>query len=435
MRTSAALQPPEWPIWAGAVVALCVGAALRLVFPYDIEFKGDEAWIFEHVSAILAGAPWPWHGMVMSVGPPNPAMSLWILAALGHATGAHVPPDLAQGVQLLNVAALVAFLAFIALGVVPNEREPWLWAASLWALNPVEIIVARKIWQSSVLPFPTVCFIAAWWCRHWRGGGVALGIAGAILAQVHLAAMFFVIALIVWSLLYEGRAFPWVQWLCGSAIGALPALPWFIDMLSYHGDVALRLHVPVPGVFLYWPVMPYGLDIASRLGWLDLAEYLAGPVIAGWHTFGMAVVFVALAALAGLVIKHAVIELRANSAQASWRHVLVGDDCATVLINAAFWGFGTLLMLVNVIGPPPHRHYLICIVPVVALWMARTVLTSGIVRKRALLTAVCSLQAVAAVGLLVFIHQTQVIRGDFGATWRSQQPGFAMPPPQRLWPW
>ena len=47
------------PAWAtgGLILAISIGALLRLIWAADIEYKGDELWTFEQVRAVLSGAP------------------------------------------------------------------------------------------------------------------------------------------------------------------------------------------------------------------------------------------------------------------------------------------------------------------------------------------------------------------------------------------
>jgi hypothetical protein len=99
-----------------------------------------------------AGCAWLWLGMPSSVNLPNPGLSLWVFAGLSWIFDANTPPELARAVQSLNATALVAFVVFAFAAIPKDRREPWLWAAALWAVNPVEVIYERKIWPPSVLP-------------------------------------------------------------------------------------------------------------------------------------------------------------------------------------------------------------------------------------------------------------------------------------------
>lgn len=160
----------------GLALAIAAGIALRLAYPGDIEWKGDEVWTFVHAQSMVAGGPWPWSGMTTSLGPPNPGMSLWVFAGLFAIFGVETPPDLARAVQSLNIAPLAAFAAF-AFAVVPKQRrEQCLWAAALWAVNPLAVIFERKIWPPSVLPLAMIAFMAAWWFRRRVGAAFAWGL-------------------------------------------------------------------------------------------------------------------------------------------------------------------------------------------------------------------------------------------------------------------
>ncbi len=72
-------------------LALLAGAALRLSFPGDIEYKADEKYMFEAVQKIAQTGSWPAFGMVSGVMVKNPGMSVWIFGALSQITHAANP--------------------------------------------------------------------------------------------------------------------------------------------------------------------------------------------------------------------------------------------------------------------------------------------------------------------------------------------------------
>jgi hypothetical protein len=85
------------------------------------------------------------------------------------------------------------------------------------------------------------------------------------------------------------------------------------------------------------------------------------------------------------------------------------------------------MTLLTLFGPDAHRHYMIFIAPVMALWCVRQVVRaqrSGLANQaRAVLTMLWILQAAVGAGLLAYIHQVRIIPAEYGATWKSQQPG------------
>ena len=133
----------------GLSLAVFAGIVLRLIFPLDIEYKNDERYSFERAMHVGVDEPWPWLGMRSSSDIKNPGMSVWVFVVLARITGSHHPPELARAVQLLNIAAIVGLLVF-AMRVVPaEEREPWLWAVALVSVNPMAVLLHRKIWCSA----------------------------------------------------------------------------------------------------------------------------------------------------------------------------------------------------------------------------------------------------------------------------------------------
>jgi len=414
----------------GLFLAVAVGIVLRFAYPDDIEWKWDENWTFEHAQQMAAGGAWFWLGMPSSVNLPNPGLSLWVFAGLYWIFDANTPPELARAVQSLNATALVVFVVFAFAAIPKDRREPWLWAAALWAVNPVEVIYERKIWPPSVLPLASVAFIAAWYFRRFAGAAFAWGLLGALMTQVHMSAAFFALAVAAWTVVQDRTAFPWRSWLAGSVVGALPALPWLFEVLSQPGGT--RFSVPDFSFFPRWPWQSFGFGIEPVLGRAHTLDYLTGPPLAGHPTYLMALVYVVLASVVLVVLLQAIRLIRSEGWPPA-REVFLGTRPETLLITATFWGYGGLLTLLTLFGAGSHRHYLIVVTPILALWAVLAVMygdrTVGHSRARAMLIVLCLSQAVLSDGLLSYIHRTAIIKGDFGPTWRAQQPGFVATKP------
>ena len=167
-----------------------------------------------------------------SFGPPNPGLSLWFFAALAWLFNPETPPQLARLVQWVNLGALFSFVAFARLVVPTPRRVLWLWAAALWAVNPVAVIYERKIWPPSALPILTVALIAVWWFRRRPVPAILWGVIGSLMAQLHLGAGLFAFALALWTAMTDWRQTRWLAWVAGSALGAVPMLPWLSDVLT-----------------------------------------------------------------------------------------------------------------------------------------------------------------------------------------------------------
>ncbi|HEY7297802.1 MAG TPA: hypothetical protein VH684_07690 [Xanthobacteraceae bacterium] len=409
------------------LVFACVagGMALRLMFPNDIEYKSDEAWTFTHVQADRAGAPWPWTGLATSVGPPNPGFSLWVFVALARLFDVSTPPELARTVQILACVALIALVGFARWAIDEAHREPWYWAAALWAVNPLAIIFERKIWPPSVLLLPMIALVAAWWFRRNRACAFLWGLLGALMAQIHLGVAFLAVAIAVWTWWRDGAAVRWGAWLAGGLVGSLPALPWLFELLTMSKGAALHWRWPFPSFYTRWVTQPFGLGVEYTLGWNHMRDFLSGPAVAGHPTYLIAALHIGLAVLLVLALARAI--RAAMERRRFWTMVFLrGPDPSQTLMGAALWGYGLMLTALTMIGAGSHRHYLIVVAPLMALWTARIILDgdrtgSSAVGRRIILPLSCVLQLAVSAGLLGYIHQVQVIRGEYGATWQSQE--------------
>jgi hypothetical protein len=418
----------RWTPLAGLALALVVGGALRLGFYGVIEWKGDEQWTFVHAKAMAASganiSQWPPVGMASSVGAPNPGLSLWVFTWLME-LGARTPPDLARAVQALSVVALLAFAAFGFLAISKQRREPWLWAAALWAANPASIILERKIWTPSVLPLPAVGMLWAWRYRRHRAAAFAWGLLGALMAQIHLGAGLFAAALAIWTLVADRRAFPWIGWIAGGLVGALPAIPWALDLAQHawpHGPP----RPPAASFYLRWPNFLIGNGPQYTLNRAGFADFLNDPRLNGSPTHLAAALQVALLAATALLVVRAAQKLLRDRGMPP-RALFLGDSPETLMAAAAFWGYGGLLTLITFAGAGSYRHYMEIIAPLMALWTALFALWTdkGAQRPwaRATLVVICAAQAGLSLCLLAYIERVGATTGDFGVSWRAQQAG------------
>jgi hypothetical protein len=448
---------PRFPwVICGIALALLAGAALRLSWPCDIEYKADEAWTFQH----SRDAELPWLGMPSSVDIPNPGMSLWVFVLLQRLSGAEDPPALARAVQLVNVAALVLLFGFALIHVSTGEREAWLWAAALVAVNPLAVLFHRKIWPPCLLPLLTLAMLYGWWYRQRRGPAFLWGLLGVCLGQIHMAGFFFAGGFALWALLFDRPPHPtlspqgrgendvpsplggeggvrgrrrvaWRSWLLGSVLGALPMLPWLIHLLVHPSERPINPHRWVHACemkfWVRWFTESFGWGIDYTFGpyFRDFQRY---PLLAGRPTYlvGAAHGFLAAAALI-ILLRAAGLLWRRRS---DWRQLWIGRSSATAFTqSAALWGFGLLLTLSSF---SIHRHYMIVLFPLEFLWVARLALSSvadasgsssiaSLRLGRALLLSLCCGQFFISANMLAFIHARQNFQGaEYGVPYGAQ---------------
>jgi hypothetical protein len=410
----------------GLAIAVILGAALRLVWPRDIEYKIDEAWTFQQAQAVGRTAPFPWLGMPSSAEIANPGMSLWVFVLLSRLFAVTDPVGLARAVQYLNVAALVLLIWVAFRPILRDQRESWLWAAALAAVNPLAVLFHRKIWPPSVLPLCTLVMLLAWWRRERPWGAFAWGLIGACLGQVHMSGFFFAAGFTAWALLFDRKRVAWRAWLCGSCLGALPLFPWLWYLVTEGGGQAgfsaRWIRLLEFKFWFHWATEPLGLGLKYALG-EDFSEFLGYPFIQGWPTFLVGLLHVVIAGVGAVIF--------ARAGQRLWRSrknlgdLWIGRQSATAFTQgAALWGFGILLTLPLLAF---NRHYLIITFPLEFIWLAGLALgpakqrPGGLKVARALLLVLCVSQLLLSASFLSYVHNAQrEIQGHYRTPYGAQ---------------
>jgi hypothetical protein len=413
----------SWPLLA-VLAAVLVGAALRLAWGQDIEYKIDETWTFEESrKADLTHLPAV--GMPTSVGLPNPGLSLWAFVLLQRLSGADDPPALARTVQIVNVAALVLLVCFVWRCVGPGEREAWLWAAALVSVNPLAVLFHRKLWPPCLLPLWTVAMLYGWWHRDRRLPAFLWGLVGACLGQFHLSGLFFFAAFSLWALLLARRPVAWRAWLCGSVLGSLPLVPWLLYLWSHPTGRSVTnsgwVHAVEGKFWLRWLSESFGFGIDYTLE-QHFPDFLARPLLAGQPTYLIGLLHAVLAVAALVILFRAACRLwPVRKSLRSW----IDYSCPTAFtLGAALLGFGLLLTLS---GCPLHRHYMIVLFPLESLWVARLALTPAAGSAtpprlgRTLLLVLWTAQCLISAGFLTYVHDRQHLDGEYGVPYGAQR--------------
>lgn len=415
----------------GSVVLACAlvcGLVLRMLWPADMEWKADEQWMFARASAIGVSEPWPPVGMASGVAIPNPGLSVWIFVPLARVAGD--PVTLAQFIQLSNVLALLAFALLGASRAFPAaSRQVWFAGLALMSVNPLAVVLARKIWAQSLLPLFAAAMFAAHARRFSLVGAFTWGLAGTVAGQIHMSGFFLQAALVIFSVAsaFLGGRSPgggrrkktpgdstplsntrWSAWLAGSVIGAIPMFPWALNLLrspdQFSRDWIATL---VPRAPFTWLIDSLGVN-TPYIYRPETLWFLAEPRIGGVPTYGMAI---AHAALVGIAL----------SCLARWARTMrprvvpaLEDGHVWLWIHAAAFGLTALLM---VAGVRARTHYLVITYPLPFVWLAWLLLTHGGVR---LYRAVLALQLAITVTFLLQVHRDGgVANGAYGLSYRA----------------
>jgi hypothetical protein len=405
-------------LWGiGLIAAIAAGIVFRLIWLRDVEFKMDEAGAVYVVREFWSTHQFPWVGIDSSTGLPNPGLNLWLLLAIGGILPTIDPLAMTRAIQFANVMAILGLTWFAQRGIEPREREPWLWSVALVSVNPLAVLYSRKLWTQELFPLFTLPFLVGWHYRARQWGAFLWGLAGALLGQVHLTGFLFAAPFAAVTIIFARRSVRWPAWLAGSTIGAIPLLPWLLDALTQpHSSKPPELQNPaVP--FGNWVNYVIGLDLRRTLG-DDFAAFAAFPQIGGVPTYGAATALVALAIIFLLIF---ITPLRRGDTASPglWAELRSTESGLTLL--AGFIGFCTLLagML-----HPAYFHYLIVAFSLPSLSLAWIALVGAGPQQRRtprrLLGTMVLAQAALTLAFLCFVHETQIIHGDYGTAYGSQ---------------
>jgi hypothetical protein len=415
----------------GVCLALVAGVALRTVWVADMEYKGDEAWTFERTQHAGIDEPIPTLGMPTSYELRHPGGTVWVFIAIAKVFGVSTPTDLGRACMIVNSLAVLLVVGFAYRCVRAEEREPWLWAGALAAVNPLAVVFHRKIWPPSIAPLFVALALVAWWHRARRAGAFFWGLCSVLVGQIHPAGLFLALGFAGWTFLIDRKSVRWRYWVAGCAVATLTLVPWLLYALDVTGQNPISQrrwsNLATLRYWINWVTEANGISLRYTLG-ADFWEFLRHPLVGGVPTYGLAAVHVLMVGT-GL----AILALGIHRAwRLGWREALAecsGRTSQTGLaVAAGLWGFGLALTLTRL---PIHRHYMNLTYPLMYLWLAWVALpparaaacgvAPALARGRALLLATCLLQFAVSAGFLAYVHATpRPIRGDYGMPYSAR---------------
>lgn len=396
--SAAALRPANGRRLVGEplvslVLVLAVAALLRLPFPDLTPFGHDEALEAERARPIWYGAR-PVDSEVTSWWIPDPAGLLYYFAL-----AEPFPQPAVARVVLMSATNVVSVLLCYLLARRFFGREVGLIAGLLYAANPWAATFARQPWVITQPLLTTIMLLSALMVvvRRDRRWVVPFFVAGAAQTQTHLLAVLFGPPALLTLLLFIRR---WVgpHLVVGAALAVAMVAPYGLHLLSLRDAIAdalgrgnrgvTLLPDPTAATLTSWLISGYNLE--KKLGFDDPAMALLR-----WPLTLVAVVAVLLLVL-GV----------ARSARACLRREADWQADAMLLI----W-CGAPLALMTWQSSQVYIHYVLCLVPVPFVLMARGAawLASGGDGGLGRWAAAARRPVLAAVGAVVLIQIAAVV--------------------------
>lgn len=418
---------------------LLFAVVVRFAHGDEIEFKHDQAETMWYIERFRTGEySWPWIGQHASSGLRHPAFGIWLYLVPGLAFGLDSPVEVARITQIFAVLALGLLLWFALFRVKASERPFWLWTYAIACVNPLGLLLERKIWHPSLLPFFVMLMISAWWVRERRWSGAFLwGLVGALIGQIHMGGFYFALTLIAWTFFLDKRrkSIPWKHWFAGSCIGALPLLPWlwWVAMDSHTSQpLDFKLHrLFMFRYWTYWIRNGFGWNSKYPLG-REVDMFYSWPLVGGKPTYLIGLAHLVLVALTAYLVYLLGRWLWQNRGKIIAK-VTAHESDTRFLLNAAFVGCGVFvtLSILNV-----TRYFHIVMYPLPYLFLAYVFLKKSKWPRQVLATIVVSQMFISG-WFIRYIHvrqKTESIKGDYYAPWSFQERSWNPknnPPPKR----
>jgi len=397
---------------------ILMGLILRLIFPSDMEWKGDEQWMYEQAQLTAKTHVFPDAGMESGGGLVNPGMSLAVFAAIAEFT--HNPVQMNHVVMIVNVVAILCFLLFALFKIPEGERSVWLWGIALASVSPLAVLFSRKIWAQDLLPMLSFIIILTNNYRRKPWGAFIWGLSGALIGQIHMSGFFFAAGLFLFTVIYDyynGIKFRWLWWLLGSAIGSVPIYFW-IHYIMQHPQITNQNIMTLFqfNFFIYWFIDSQGINTTYSLR-KEFWQFIKEPVIGGLPTYLVAVVHLFLLYACWFTLKKVGIWTKDIflfiKKRRSFRDIFINISITKFYLFSILLGLGVMLTFSCICVQP---HYLICAFPFMYIFIA-VVLR----QKKKIMIALIVAQLFITLNFLHYIHKNNgAPGGDYKVVYREQ---------------
>ena len=172
----------------------------------------------------------------------------------------------------------------------------------------------------------------------------------------------------------------------------------------------------------HWLNLSLGLDLPYSLG-NNFQSFLAYPNVGGKPTYFTMTALGVIVIIALTLLVRLVVRLYTEPMQTIWFFLSARSSTALAL-NAAFFGYGLLLIAML---RPIYLHYFIVTFSLPALslaWIAQAGSSrdrvASVANSRRLLAVLAAAQASVTLLFLAYVHQTQIIDGDYGVAYGSR---------------
>ena len=400
------------------LLIILLGLLMRLIWTTDMEWKGDETYMFTTAHESIDKGIFPNVGMESGGGLVNPGLSVGIFEAIASFT--NDPIAMGRVVEISNIIAILSFLIFVLYKIELKEKEVWFLGIVLASISPLAVLFSRKIWAQDMLPIFSFIIILTNFYRNKKSCAFLWGLFGAIIGQIHMSGFFFAFGLFVFTIIhdrYNKINFKWAYWLAGSAIGSITLIPW-ISFIIHNPQMskASFWHIFQFNFYLYWFLDSFGLNIYYSLRkdfWLFIKE----PVFGGIPTYLVAVAHLFLVFISFIflnkILKYFVKIYQLIKQKKLLENLFIGISITKFYLLSILLGLGIFMTLS---GTTIYQHYIICAFPFTYIFFVKIFKDN-----KKIIYSVIIAQLIISASFLTFIHKNNgAENGNYGKAYHTQ---------------
>jgi len=400
------------------LLIILFGLFMRLIWTTDMEWKGDETYMYTAAHESINKGIFPNVGMESGGGLVNPGLSVGIFAAIASFTNDPIAMD--RVVEISNVIAILCFLIFIFYKIDLKEKETWLLGIVLASISPLAVLFSRKIWAQDMLPIFSFLIILTNFYRNKKSCAFLWGLLGAIIGQIHMSGFFFAFGLFVFTVIhdrYNKINFKWAYWIAGSAIGSISLIPWILFIIQNpQMSKASFWHIFQFNFYLYWLLDSLGLNIYYSLR-KDFWQFIREPIVAGIPTYLVAVAHLFLVFISFIlfnkILKYFVRIYHLIKQKKLLENIFIGISITKFYLLSILLGLGIFMTLS---GTTIYQHYIICAFPFTYIFFVKIFNDN-----KKIIYSVIIAQLIISASFLTFIHKNNgAENGNYGKAYHAQ---------------
>jgi hypothetical protein len=290
-----------------ALGCIFLGIILRLIYPYDIEYKADQEEMILDMIRFQDLGEIKYIGAQSSTNFYNFGLTNWIFYLISYFSTS--PVFVSMGLVFINSISLVSFYFIISkIELDHAEREIWFYSLALMSVSLIPILLSRNIWGPSLMPAFSFAIIYFYFrAKNSSINYLLLGFSLILASQIHLSGIilnFYFSIYVVINLIYKKNFKVLCFFIMGQWIGMIGMIPWLIKFMSNIPSTSLNSNTEyIKDLKILWYHFYNGLGLDLSYILSDYKTiFLKYPILFSSYTYLNKLIYFSITAIASCSI-------------------------------------------------------------------------------------------------------------------------------------